>query len=204
MISMIFLIDSSLKKKHCLKGKMDSRVEFFCFCECFNSINNSFSFPTLSLEGFIWYFFNILWVCFGRIGQLFEICFIWLWIHVFWNGFYARKVIFIQLQEFPIPPYCRCSSVTKRSDSGIAVVLKALKCIFETPHNNIKLILSIIESYSIKKMGQNFLICLRSGPRWLTPPPFFWPPQFFLIRILWISRDPPLFTGIFKKIPVFL
>ena len=59
MISMIFVIDSSLKKKHCLKGKMDSRVEFFCFCECFISINNSFSFPTLSLEGFIWFFFLI-------------------------------------------------------------------------------------------------------------------------------------------------
>ena len=68
-----------------------------------------------------------------------------------------RKVISIQLQEFPTPPYCRCSSVTKRSDSGIAVVLKALKCIFETPHNEIKCVLSIIESYSIeKKNGQKF------------------------------------------------
>ena len=27
-----------------------------------------------------------------------------LWLYVFWNGFYTRKVIFIQLQEFPTPP----------------------------------------------------------------------------------------------------
>ena len=34
--------------------------------------------------------------------------------------FYTRKVIFIQLQKFPTPPYCHCCSVTKQSDSGIA------------------------------------------------------------------------------------
>ena len=45
--------------------------------------------------------------------------------YVFWNGFHTRKVIFIQLQEFPTPPYCRCCSVTKQSDSGIAEALKA-------------------------------------------------------------------------------
>ena len=56
-----------------------------------------------------------------------------LWLHVFWNGFYTRKVIFIQLQEFPTPPYCRCCSVTKRSDSGIAEALKALKMHFWDP-----------------------------------------------------------------------
>ena len=69
--------------------------------------------------------------------------------HLSWNTFYGRrtyvrggiilrkklisfqkKVIFIQLQEFPTPPYCRCCSVTKRSDSGIAVALKALKMHF--------------------------------------------------------------------------
>ena len=52
-----------------------------------------------------------------------------LWLY-FWNGFYTRKDIFIQLQEFPTPPYCRCCSVTKRSDRGIAEALKALKMHF--------------------------------------------------------------------------
>ena len=71
-------------------------------------------------------------------GQLF-VKFFWcvfylrLWFYVFWNGFYTRKVIFIQLQEFPTPPYCRCCSVTKRSDSGIAEALKALKMHFRDP-----------------------------------------------------------------------
>ena len=54
-------------------------------------------------------------------------------LYVFWNEFYTRKVIFIQLQEFPTPPYCRCCSVTKRSDSGIAEALKALKMHFWDP-----------------------------------------------------------------------
>ena len=44
------------------------------------------------------------------------------------------------------------------------------KCIFETPYNEIKCVLSIIESYSIEKMGQNFYICLWSGPTGLPPP----------------------------------
>ena len=45
------------------------------------------------------------------------------------------------------------------------------KCIFETPHNEIKCVLSIKESNFNGKMGQNFLISLRSGPRKLTPYP---------------------------------
>ena len=56
-----------------------------------------------------------------------------LWLNVFWNGVYTIKVIFIQLQEFPTPPYCRCCSVTKRSDSGIAEALKTLKSDFWDP-----------------------------------------------------------------------
>ena len=52
---------------------------------------------------------------------------------MFWNGFYTRKDIFIQLQEFPTPPYRRCCSVTKCSDSGIADVLKALKMHYWDP-----------------------------------------------------------------------
>ena len=47
-----------------------------------------------------------------------------LWLYVFWNEFYIRKVIFIQLQEFPTPPHCCCCSVTKWSDSGIAEAFK--------------------------------------------------------------------------------
>ena len=34
--------------------------------------------------------------------------------------------------------------------------------------NEIKCVLSILESYSIEQMGQNFQICLRSGPTGLT------------------------------------
>ena len=42
------------------------------------------------------------------------------------------------------------------------------------PHIDIKCVLSIIESYSIEKMGPNFHICLRSGPTGLTVKyPFF-------------------------------
>ena len=63
---------------------------------------------------------------------------------------YTRNVIFIQLQEFPTPPYCCCCSVTKRSDNGITEALKALKMHFETPHNEIKCVLSTIVSYSIE------------------------------------------------------
>ena len=47
--------------------------------------------------------------------------------------FTPEKIIFIQLQEIPTPPYCRCCSVTKRSDSGIAEALKALKMHFWDP-----------------------------------------------------------------------
>ena len=42
---------------------------------------------------------------------------------------------------------------------------------FETPHNEIKCVLGIKESKFNGKIGQNYYICLRSGPRWLTPPP---------------------------------
>ena len=50
-----------------------------------------------------------------------------IWFCLFLNGFYTRKVIFIQLQEFPTPPYCQCCSVTKQSDSCIAEALKFFK-----------------------------------------------------------------------------
>ena len=96
---------------------------------------------------------------------------------VLYSLFYTRKVIFIQLQEFPTPPYCCCCSVTKRSDSSVAQALKALKCIFETPHNEIKCVLSIIESYSSEKNGSKFshLLTVRTAgaapPRAPSPPP---------------------------------
>ena len=56
------------------------------------------------------------------------------------------------------------------------------KSIFETLHNEIKCVLSVKES-NFNEKNQTFHICLRSGPRWLTPPhtasltvkyPFFW------------------------------
>ena len=37
----------------------------------------------------------------------------------------VKKTNILQLQEFPTPSYCRCCSVTKRSNSGIAEALKA-------------------------------------------------------------------------------
>ena len=45
------------------------------------------------------------------------------------------------------------------------------KCIFETPHNGIKCVLSMKESNFNEKMDRNFHFCLRSGPRGLTPYP---------------------------------
>ena len=57
----------------------------------------------------------------------------WFKSPILWLFFYTRKVIFIQLQGFPTSPYCRCCSVTKRSDSGIAEALKALKMHFWDP-----------------------------------------------------------------------
>ena len=40
---------------------------------------------------------------------------------------------FKSVQEFLTPPYCCCCSVKKRSDSGIAEALKALKMHFLDP-----------------------------------------------------------------------
>ena len=45
----------------------------------------------------------------------------------------VKKTNILQLQEFPTPSYCRCCSVTKRSDSGKAEALKALKMHFCDP-----------------------------------------------------------------------
>ena len=42
---------------------------------------------------------------------------------------HLKKVIFIQLQEFPTPPYCCCCSVTKQSDGGIAGIFLAKRSI---------------------------------------------------------------------------
>ena len=68
-------------------------------------------------------------------GQLFVnlflcVFYLRLWFSVLWNGFYTRKVIFIQLQEFLTPPYCRYCSVTKLSASSVTEALKALKMQF--------------------------------------------------------------------------
>ena len=52
--------------------------------------------------------------------------------------------------------YSQADRKRKPSDSGIAEALKALKIHFETPHNEIKCVLSIIESYSIEKNGSKF------------------------------------------------
>ena len=45
------------------------------------------------------------------------------------------------------------------------------KCIFETPHNDIKCVLSIIESYSIEKNGSKFSHLLTVRAKGANPPP---------------------------------
>ena len=83
------------------------------------------------------------------------------------KAFLGHKWIFIQLQEFPTPPYWRCCSVTKLSDSGITEALKALRIYFWDPSQWDKMCFEyhwVI--FHWKKLGQNFHICLRS--RWLT------------------------------------
>ena len=62
-----------------------------------------------------------------------------LWLYVFWNGFYTRKVISMQLQEFPTPPLL-CQ---KWSDRGV----KGIKNAFLRPLKMRWNFLSIIESY---------------------------------------------------------
>ena len=81
-------------------------------------------------------------------------------------------------------------SVTKRLDSGIA---EALKMHFEAPHNEIKCLLSIIESYSIEKNGSksSHLLTVRAEVADPRPPygqpdrkisAFFTPPQSITIE----------------------
>ena len=47
-----------------------------------------------------------------------------------------------------------------------------MKNAFETPHNEIKCVLSIIESYSIEKNGSKFSHLLTVRPEVADPPPF--------------------------------
>ena len=55
----------------------------------------------------------------------------------------------------------------------MAEALTALKCIFETPHNEIKCVLSIKESYSIEKMGKISKFAYGQGQGgWPSPPPY--------------------------------
>ena len=76
-----------------------------------------------------------------------------------------------------------------------------VKCIFETLHNEINCVLSVKESNFNEKNNQNFHICLRSGPRWLTPPlsvsltvkyRFFWRLALVFIKkiIIWSILQP--------------
>ena len=79
-----------------------------------------------------------------------------------------KKVIFIQLLESTILPYCLlllCHKMIRQRYSGSVKGMKIEKCIFETPHNEIKCISSIKESNFNEKMD-----CLWSGLRGLTPP----------------------------------
>ena len=82
---------------------------------------------------------------------------------------HKEKVIFIQLLESPILPYgllLLCYKIGQQYRGG----RKGIKNIFEIPNNEIQCLLSIKES--IEKMGHNFHIRLRSGPRGLiTRPP---------------------------------
>ena len=94
-----------------------------------------------------------------------------LWFYVFWNGYYTRKVTFIQLQEFPTHPYCRCFSVTKRPDSGITEALKALKVHFWDPSKLFKMFFEYHRVIFHWKNGSKFSHFLTVRAEGAAPPP---------------------------------
>ena len=108
-----------------------------------------------------------------KMACFLSIFYLILWFYVFWNGFYTRKVILIQLQEFATPPYCRCCSVTKRSDSGIAEALKALKMHFWDPWQWDKMCFEYHKVIFLCKNGSKFLhlLTVRAEVADLPPPP---------------------------------
>ena len=84
---------------------------------------------------------------------------------------HKKKVIFIQLLKSPIPPLNDHLQEAAPLDDYLPRQKGHEKCIFETLHNEMKCVLSIKEPNFNEKMGQNFHICLWSGPTGLTPHP---------------------------------
>ena len=81
-----------------------------------------------------------------------------------------KQVIFIQILESPSPPYCYFSV---RKLSGVQWSKKHEKCIFESPHNDMKDVLSIRESNFNDTNGSKFSHLITVGAEGSdTPPPF--------------------------------
>ena len=112
---------------------------------------------------------------------------------MFWNGFYTRKVIFIQLQEFPTPPYCRCCSVTKQSDSVIAEAPKALKMHFWDPSQWDKMCFEYHRAiFHWKKWVTIFTFAYGQGRCGWPPPPLTVSlavkyPLFLTTSLIWVN-----------------
>ena len=77
---------------------------------------------------------------------------------------HKKKVILIQLLESPIPPFTAAGGTPTPPDDHLQPPKGHEKCIFETLHNEIKCVLSMIIKFQWKK-DQNFHICLQSGPK---------------------------------------
>ena len=94
-----------------------------------------------------------------------------LWLCVFWNGFYTRKSQFSSNYwnpQFLLLLLLPSGSSFASSRPPFWQPRKGHeKCIFETPLNEIKCVLSK-NQISVKKKDRNFQICLWSGPTGLT------------------------------------
>ena len=77
--------------------------------------------PPLTVS-FLWNFFGVLFIL-EHDSMCSEM------------DFTPEKLFSSNYKNLWTPPYCCCCSATKQSLSGIAEALKALKCIFETTHN---------------------------------------------------------------------
>ena len=73
----------------------------------------------------------------------------------------VKKTNILQLQEFPTPSYCRCCSVTKRSNSGIAEALRApygqpdrkISVFYAFPYHKFRPVVALLytHNYGLKK-----------------------------------------------------
>ena len=91
---------------------------------------------------------------------------------------HKKMSIFMLLLESPIPPDHHLQEASPSGSSFetvqpliLTTKKRALKCIFETPHNEIKCVLIVKESNFNEKKDPNFHICIWSEPRGLTARP---------------------------------